>query len=254
MLKSQKKNFLLTVLTILVVHFLFVFAKASIEKPATIKETLHSDSLSIVKENEGKSRYLSLYEELELSNLGLSKQAYEYAIKGYQLLSVQGKIKKDNILSIVDFSQPSRNKRLYVIDLKNNKVLFNTFVSHGRNSGREMAKEFSNQPESFKSSLGFFITGETYTGKHGYSLRLLGEEKGINDNALSRAIVMHSAAYVSEYVAKSQGYVGRSLGCPALPVDLYKPIIENIKGGSCLFLYSPDKYYVSHSNILKQLA
>ena len=117
-----------------------------------------------------------------------------------------------------------------------------------------MASEFSNQPESNKSSLGLYLTGGTYIGKHGFSLRLLGEEKGINDNANSRAIVMHSAAYVSESAIKMQGFIGRSLGCPALPDHMNKPIIEKIKNGSCLFLYSPDKHYAVHSAIVKKVA
>jgi hypothetical protein len=117
-----------------------------------------------------------------------------------------------------------------------------------------MASQFSNEPESNKSSLGLYITGGTYIGKHGFSLHLLGQEKGINDNANSRAIVMHSAAYVSESAIRMQGFIGRSLGCPALPENLHKPIIEKIKNGSCLFLYSPDKSYAMHSAIAKKVA
>src|SRR5207249_9968842 len=123
-------------------------------------------------------------------------------------------------------------------------------VSHGRNSGKEMASEFSNALESFKSSLGFYVTSDTYNGKHGYSLRLEGEEPGINDNAFSRGIVMHTAPYVNEHLIQMQGYIGRSEGCPAVPQKLYKPIIEKIKNGSCLFMYSPDKGYMTHSQII----
>jgi hypothetical protein len=175
-------------------------------------------------------------------------------MKGYSFLQASGKLQNDNLISIVDFSLPSSRKRLFIIDLKNNKLVYNTYVAHGRNSGREMASEFSNQPESNKSSLGAYVTGGTYIGKHGYSMRLLGEEKGINDNANSRAIVMHSAAYVSEGAIRMQGFIGRSLGCPALPENLYKPIIEKIKNGSCLYLYSPDKNYAAHSQIIRKVA
>jgi hypothetical protein len=139
-----------------------------------------------------------------------------------------------------------------VIDLQNLKLLFNTYVAHGRNSGKEFANKFSNNPESNMSSLGFYITKQSYNGEHGLSLRLEGEEKGINDNAASRAIVIHCADYVSEATIKALGYIGRSLGCPALPKKYTKPIIETIKDGSCLFVYSPSKKYLSNSEILQE--
>ncbi|MET6997557.1 murein L,D-transpeptidase catalytic domain family protein [Chitinophaga defluvii] len=192
----------------------------------------------------------ALYEKLALDSLGLSPAAFDYAVQGYNHLLLSGRIKREDILSIIDFSLPSSKKRLFVIDLRQGKLLFNTLVSHGRNSGRETATTFSNEPDSYKSSLGFYITAETYRGEHGYSLRLQGEEKGINDNAMSRGIVMHSADYVNERFARSQGYIGRSLGCPAIPQVLHRKIIESIRNGTCLFLYSPDKFYAKHSRIL----
>ncbi|MEO6220983.1 MAG: murein L,D-transpeptidase catalytic domain family protein [Ginsengibacter sp.] len=194
----------------------------------------------------------SVYDSLKLGTVGLSKKAFDNALKGFNYLRSMGKLKNDNILSIVDFSLPSSKKRLFVIDLINFKLLFYTYVAHGRNSGKETADEFSNEPESFKSSLGFYVTKDTYNGAHGFSLHLEGEEKGINDNAYRRSIVMHSAAYVDENVVKSLGFLGRSLGCPALSPKVYKPIIEKIKNGSCLFLYSPNPYYISHSQLLSQ--
>ena len=195
---------------------------------------------------------LNLYTALKLDSLGLVKEAYQKGVEGYSKLLSTGKIFKTEVISIVDFSSHSSKKRLFVIDLKNGKLLFNTYVAHGRNSGREMATEFSNDAESKKSCLGFFVTGDTYMGMHGFSLRLSGMEKGINDNAYSRAIVIHGAAYVSEAAIRLQGFVGRSFGCPALPTQLSQPIIETIKGGSCLFIYSPDKSYISQSAILKK--
>jgi hypothetical protein len=138
-----------------------------------------------------------------------------------------------------------------VLDVKKGKLVFNTYVSHGRNSGKALATAFSNAFNSFESSLGFYITGDTYKGHHGYSMRLMGEEKGINDNAFNRGIVMHSAAYVDESYIHTQGYIGRSEGCPAVPEGLYKGIIEHIKNGTCLFMYSPDKNYFAHTSILK---
>ena len=183
-----------------------------------------------------------LYESLDLNALGLSEDAFDYAIKGYEYLKTIGKLDNERILSIVDFSLPSSQKRLFVLDMENGRLLYQTFVAHGRNSGKEYAKQFSNRPESFKSSLGFYVTKNTYFGQHGFSLRLEGEEKGINDNAMKRAIVIHSADYVDKKLISSQGYIGRSLGCPALPKEVYKPIISKIKDGSCLFVYSPGNY------------
>ncbi len=117
-----------------------------------------------------------------------------------------------------------------------------------------MATEFSNEAESHKSSLGFYVTGDTYMGKHGLSMRLLGQDKGFNDNANDRAVVMHSATYVSEAAIKTQGFIGRSHGCPAVPEELNKPIIEKIKNGTCLFLYSADKQYAANSTIINTVA
>jgi len=189
----------------------------------------------------------SLYTVLHLDSLGLSKEAFDRAMSGFTRFDAAGKLSNNEVVSIVDFSLPSSRKRLFVIDVKNSKLLFNTYVSHGRGSGTASATRFSNRPESFKSSLGFYITGDTYIGQHGYSLRLEGQEKGINDNAQKRGIVMHSADYVDERLVHQQGYIGRSEGCPAIPESLHRAIIATICNGSCLFLYSHDKYYTAHT-------
>ena len=205
------------------------------------------------KQNEPPAKNISnLYEKLKFDSLGLGKEAFQNAVEGYTYLLSIGTIANKEVISIVDFSKHSSKKRLFVIDLENGKLLFNTYVAHGRNSGKYMATAFSNNAESKKSCLGFFVTGDTYMGMHGFSLRLSGLEKGINDNAYSRAIVVHGAAYVSEEAIRLQGFVGRSFGCPALPTQLSQPIIETIKGGSCLFIYSTDKFYSSQSTILKK--
>lgn len=192
----------------------------------------------------------SLYEQLNLDSLEMSHAAYMYALEGLGRLQQNGELKNDSVLTVIDFSLPSYKKRLFVIDLNSGELLFNTYVSHGRNSGAAMAKSFSNKLNSYKSSPGFYITGNTYYGEHGYSLRLEGKEKGINDNAFSRAIVMHPADYVSNYSIKVKGYLGRSLGCPAIPTAVHKPLINAIKDGSCLFIYSPDSNYISRSGII----
>jgi|SRR5882724_10811416 len=192
----------------------------------------------------------SVYDSLHLQLIGLSQQAFDYAQKGLEKLIAQGRIINDSIVSIADFSQSSNMKRLYILDIKNYKVLFNTLVAHGRNSGKELANSFSNQASSFKSSPGFYITGETYNGNNGYSLKLEGIEKGINDNAYHRAIVMHGADYVNESIATARGYIGRSEGCPAVPEGKAVPIISTIKNGTCFFVYTPTASYLQHSTML----
>ncbi len=194
----------------------------------------------------------SLYDSLKLNTLGLGRQVFDYAIRGFNYMKEQGNFANEQVISIVDFSKPSYKKRLFIIDLKNYKVLFNTYVAHGMQSGREFAERFSNVPESNKSSLGFYETLGTYMGGHGYSLRLQGLERGINDNANRRDIVIHGAEYVNERLISSQGFIGRSWGCPAIPQKLHKPIINTIKDGTCLFIYSPDRQYLSRSPILNR--
>lgn len=183
---------------------------------------------------------LSNYLDLEQKNFEKPElQSFITAFKGYHKLKAEGKIIKD-VLTIIDFTQSSTDKRMWVIDMVKNEIIFQTVVSHGRNSGKEYANDFSNKPESFKSSLGFYKTAETYMGKHGISLRLDGLEKGINDNARKRDIVIHGADYASESLGDKQGYLGRSLGCPALPLGIHKKIIDFIKDESCLFIYHGD--------------
>jgi L,D-transpeptidase catalytic domain len=191
-----------------------------------------------------------MYDSLKLNLCGLSENAFNYAIKGYEFLKAKGKIANQNVISIVDFSKPSSDKRLFVLDLKNFKVLFNTYVAHGQNSGQVMATTFSNTPESLQSSLGFYKTSSTYFGRNGFSLKLSGLENGINNRAEERAIVMHGAPYANEEVVESMGHIGRSWGCPAVPERLNKPIIEKIKNGSCLFIFSTDKKYLHDSKII----
>jgi hypothetical protein len=210
----------------------------------------YTDSAAGAAHSEFSNPYSVLYDQMNLDSLGLSHEAFMYGLQGYTDLTTAGQLKNDRILTIADFSLPSSKKRLFVIDLLTGKLLFNTFVSHGRNSGTDMATEFSNDLNSFKSSLGFYVTGNTYKGEHGYSLRLEGLEEGINDNASDRDIVMHAANYVNEKIVKVKGYIGRSLGCPAVPPAMNKAIINTIKNGSCLFLYSPNEHYLTTSKLI----
>ena len=192
-----------------------------------------------------------IYTRVKLADTGLGRNILELALKGLKKLDSNGKLQNPDIVTIADYSQPSNKKRLYVIDLKNKKLLFNTYVAHGRNTGIETAKYFSNAEGSLKSSLGFYVTGHPVTCSHtGFSLVLSGVEKGINDNALKRAIIMHGAGYVTESFIKKYGRLGRSLGCPALPPELNKTIIERIKDGTCLFIYHPDTNYIHSSSLL----
>jgi hypothetical protein len=191
----------------------------------------------------------SVYDSLHLNLSGLSQQAFDYAKRGLSKLIEEGKLLNDSIISIIDFSEPSNKKRLFILDLKNYKVLFNTLVAHGRNTGREVATFFSNQNSSFMSSPGFYITRETYEGKNGFSLKLEGMERGINDNAFERGIVIHGADYVCDAFVNAQGYIGRSQGCPAVPVQVSRPIINTIKDGTCLFIYHPS--YIERSVVLQ---
>lgn len=192
-----------------------------------------------------------VYTIVRLSDTGLSRDVFNLAIKGLKKLDNNGKLFNPSIVTIADYSQSSNKKRLYVIDLKNKKLLFNTYVAHGRNTGDEFAKSFSNQEGSYKSSLGFYVTENPIIGSHtGFALLIEGVEKGFNDHALQREIIIHGAEYATENFIKKYGRLGRSYGCPSLPPEMNKPIIETIQGGTCLFLYNPDKDYITKSALL----
>jgi hypothetical protein len=191
-----------------------------------------------------------LYDSLQLGKLGLSYDALQYAYTGYnRLLNKHALGGNSNILTVVDFSQSSHKKRMYIIDVKNFKVLLNTYVAHGKNTGLDYAEKFSNIPESLQSSLGFYITKDTYNGKHGLSLKLDGQERGWNDKAEERAVVVHGAEYIGDH-RLSSSYMGRSFGCPAVPQEQSAKVINYIKNGSCLFIYHPSKNYLHGSSIL----
>ena len=187
----------------------------------------------------------SLYTSIDLQEVEYS--VFEMAMNGYAKLLAEGKIENENYLTIVDFTKTSDQKRLFLIDVKNQKVVEKSLVAHGRNTGNNTATKFSNIPQSYQSSLGFYLTAETYSGKHGHSLRLDGLEPNFNDKARERAIVIHGADYVSNNFVAQHGRLGRSFGCPALPQAKSKHIIETIKDGSCLFVYYPDEEYLQRS-------
>jgi hypothetical protein len=201
----------------------------------------HNKEVASIIKLVSNSKIEMVYNSLHSNQFVLPNfKSFSEALKGFYLLKEKGLIQK-NILTLVDFSMSSNAKRLWVIDLTTNTILYNSLVAHGRNTGEEFAQSFSNSEKSFKSSLGFYATGEIYNGKHGMSLKLDGLEKGINDNARSRGVVMHAANYVSNSFIKMNKRLGRSQGCPAIPEQFLKGIISTIKDKSCLFIYYPSR-------------
>ncbi len=187
-----------------------------------------------------------LYQAMDLEGV-VDYAVFETALEGY------GKIPKKNgknIFTLIDFSKPSTEERLYVFDLDREKMVHRSLVSHGRNSGENYATSFSNESGSHKSSLGFYLTGDTYQGRNGYSMLMHGLEPGINDKARERSIVVHGAAYANPSVIRNGGRLGRSHGCPALPEAVSEEIIDTIKGGTVMFIYANDRTYLAQSELV----
>ncbi|QLC66078.1 murein L,D-transpeptidase catalytic domain family protein [Flavobacterium sp. LPB0248] len=233
----------------LFVFLLLSFGKDSkntpdLKKNATVKAIAKVEKVTV------DSKIESVYNSLNSNNFKMPElKTFSEALKGFYLLKERGVIKKD-ILTLIDFSLSSNAKRLWVIDLTTNTILFNSLVAHGRNTGDEFASTFSNLNSSFKSSLGFYATGEIYQGKHGASLRLDGLENGVNDNARERGVVMHGADYVSESFIRDHKRLGRSQGCPAVPVELTNEIIQLIKDKSCLYIYHPSRSFAMEERLI----
>ena len=205
----------------------------------------HLPSVAVSKATIFDQKLHDLYRDLQVENEGLRFEVFEKAMTGYLNLEKEGKLGEKQLLTVVDFSLPSTEKRLWVLDLQNKEVKFNTLVAHGHNSGENMATNFSNENESNMSSLGFYVTEGESVGKHGRSLKLAGLDEGYNTNALMRSVVMHGADYVSEDFIRQNGRLGRSLGCPAIPMDVKDAIIETVSGQTCLFFNGPDTKYSS---------
>jgi hypothetical protein len=193
---------------------------------------------------------LFLEKYLSLNEPALKPEAYRFGLIGFETLLSRGLIANDSLLTIIDFSLPSSKDRFFVINLINNRVIYKSLVSHGRNSGDLYANRFSNKMQSHESALGFFITGKSYQGGQGYSLQLQGVDTGYNDHTRVRGIVIHAANYATHEYVTRYGRLGRSFGCPALPPELSRPIINLIKEGSVLFSYYPDQAYFNNSVIL----
>lgn len=221
------------IITLLLINYFMVFAEP--DGPDKYGDEVISMPLSY-------DYYHEIYCESGLENL-IDFEIFYRACTGVCHFDVPLK----NVLTIIDYSKPSNQKRFYVIDLKNRKLLFHTLVAHGKNSGEVECTRFSNTPKSLKSSPGFFLTAESYSGRQGYSLRIDGLEPGINDQARPRAIVIHGADYVCQRYVDDYGHIGKSFGCPALPFDVNRKIIDQIKGGTCIYIHTDTPTYTNNS-------
>lgn len=236
------KKYILDIATVFLVGMSIVGTSwKAVEHPETQKETVKSiasDSLY--------NQYISnIYHQVHLDSAGLSEQVFEKALTGFYNLKYSGLLHNRSILTIADFDQESRKKRLYIIDLASKKLLLNTWVAHGQNSGGDKPAYFSNNINSNQSSLGFYLTGEVYYGKHGRSLKLDGMDQGFNSNARERSIVVHGASYVSQKSINQLGRLGRSQGCPAVPAKLADRVINTISDRTVLFINNSEQQYNS---------
>lgn len=188
----------------------------------------------------------SLYNEMELSKSGLKYEIFSKALTGYYNMKHEGKLSGKPVLTMVDFTKSSTQKRLWVVDVEKKELLHHTYVAHGRNSGLEYAENFSNDDKSYMSSIGFYVTQNTYQGKHGLSLRLNGLDEGFNTNALDRCIVIHGAEYANPDIIEKAGRLGRSLGCPALPMEEHQEIINTVKENTAMYIHAANDAYTSH--------
>ena len=243
--KSMKKLLLLLTAILMIATSFYKKTNLEVSSKKSLSTKIENNSVKATELNEAET----LYHAIEFNNSNkLELDVFEKAILGFNNLKKAGKIDEDShLLTVCDFSLSSTQKRLWVIDLNDKKILFNSLVAHGKNTGEEFARKFSNTESSLQSSLGFYVTESTYNGSNGFSLKLHGMDKGFNDRALQRAIVMHGADYVSEDFIKSQRRIGRSWGCPAVPTALAKPIINTIKDKNVIFIYYPDENYLASS-------
>lgn len=203
----------------------------------------------IVEDSSFQLQARLVYNQIKSAQYTMPKfESFEKALEGFYTLQKKGLLQK-NVVTLIDFSLSSNKKRLWVIDMTSKVILYQSLVAHGKNTGEEFANRFSNQEASFMSSMGFYLTGEVYFGKHGLSLKLDGLEKGINDLARKRAVVIHGANYVSASFIALHKRLGRSLGCPAIPEPLSKEIISAIQGKSCLFIYHPSRKKINLSKL-----
>ncbi|TCD28147.1 murein L,D-transpeptidase catalytic domain family protein [Pedobacter psychrodurus] len=236
------KKYILDIATIFLVGMSIVGTSwKAVELPYTQQEVVKQ----IAADSLYKQYISNIYHQVHLDSAGLSEQVFEKALTGFYNLKYSGLLHNKSILTIADFDQESRKKRLYIIDLASKKLILNTWVAHGQNSGGDKPSYFSNNINSNQSSLGFYLTGEIYNGKHGRSLKLDGMDQGFNSNARERSIVVHGASYVSQKSIDQLGRLGRSQGCPAVPAKLADQVINTISDRTVLFINNSDQQYNS---------
>lgn len=209
-----------------------------------IDETTNSAEIELFE-----NHIVELYQDFELDSV-MDFKVFRYGLIGYYNMLEKGLLPRDSLITIIDFDQPSDNERLYILNVSNKTLLARSLVAHGKNTGDIEARYFSNKARSNQSCLGFFFTGETYDGKHKYSLKIDGVDTLYNHNARTRGVVFHGAEYVSKDYIEYNGRLGRSFGCPALPQATNKEIVDMIKGGSMLFIYASNEKYLNSSGYL----
>lgn len=236
------KKYILGIATIFLVSMSIVGTSwKAVELPHTQQEAVKN----IAADSIYNQYILNIYHEVRLDSAGLSEQVFEKALTGFYNMKYSGLLHAKSILTIADFDQESCKKRLYIIDLANRKLVLNTWVAHGQNSGGDKPSYFSNNINSNQSSIGFYLTGEIYFGKHGRSLKLDGMDQGFNSNARERSIVVHGASYVSQKSIDQLGRLGRSQGCPAVSIKLADQVINTISDRTVLFINNSDQQYNS---------
>lgn len=248
----KRQSYWILTLSILVTAFTAISwvsvknSSATSAVPGTSNSNIASAANKTVSAEEQFEQYINeVYTTAGLEAASLDYNVFKKAFIGYLNLKQANMVSAKQLLSIVDFNKRSTQKRLWIIDLAQEKLLYNTLVAHGQGSGDDLPNKFSNQENSHQSSLGFYVTSDIYVGKHGLSMKLDGLDRGFNTNAKDRAVVLHGAPYVSQEFINSHGRLGRSHGCPALPVELTGQIIDNIKGKTCLFIAGPETDYSS---------
>jgi len=236
------KRYILDIATIFLVGMSIVGTSwKAIDRPQTQQDAIKN----IAADSLYNQYILNIYHEIHLDSAGLNEQVFEKALTGFYNMKYSGLLHAKSILTIADFDQESTKKRLYIIDLAGKKLVLNTWVAHGQNSGGDKPSSFSNNINSNQSSLGFYLTGEIYNGKHGRSIKLDGMDQGFNSNARERSIVVHGASYVSQKSIDQLGRLGRSQGCPAVPAKLADQVINTISDRTVLFINNSDQQYNS---------